>query len=78
MNQKLDDLSVNDELKEMDSNELNERLTEITNERNELESNLEPYNDDIEEDNYDGDSIEIVTDIGECNSQIDEVFLCGH
>lgn len=72
--EELESLSVDDELKEMDEEELNERLEETSGERNDLNQDLQPYNDDIEEGNYDGDSVEIITHIGECDSEINEVL----
>ena len=74
MNQKVEDLNVDDELKDMDEKELLERLNEVSEERTELENSLEEYQEDIEEGNFDGDSIEITVNIGECNSEINEIL----
>jgi hypothetical protein len=74
INQKLEDLSVDDELKEMNEEELLEELTKVSEELKDLREDIKPYNDDVEEENYDGDSMEIIVGTGECNSKMDDIL----
>ena len=58
----------------MDQEELLEKLSDVSDELGEIENSLKPYQDDIEEGNYDGDSIELTTHTAECESEIDEIL----
>ena len=65
---------MNEEFLEMDEDELNEKLVELQEEKEENNCNLAPYEDDIEEGNFDGDSIEYVAHTAEIDSEVDEVL----
>jgi len=66
---------MNEEFLEMSEIELNEKLVELQEEKEENDNHLAPYEDDIEEGNYDGDSIELVAHTAEIDSEIDEVLV---
>jgi len=63
-----------DDLLEMDEQELNEKLTELQEEREQNEKDMKPYGEDIEEGNYDGVSIEMVAYVAEIESEVDDIL----
>jgi len=62
------------EFNDFDDEELYEELEDKRKELRSLHQSLEPYEDDIEEDNYDGDSIELVTYVAETESEMVEIM----
>jgi len=64
---------MSDELKDLDDNELHLLYKEKLDEYAKCLQMLEPYEDDMEEGNFDGDSIGLITYRGEIESELEEI-----